>query len=107
MQGFVEVQGEFAALDAQIISISVDSFAAANAFAESLGAEFPILGDFPLNKAGRAYGVYDEDRHVFRRITFLIDEDRVIRAIVDEPREMEKHSQDSLAALKALRGHAE
>lgn len=82
--------------------MSVDSFAAANAFAESLGAAFPILGDFPLNETGRAYGVYDEDRHVFRRVTFVIDENRVIRAVIDEPREVERHSQEALAAVKAL-----
>ncbi len=102
MQGFVEVQQEFADLGAQVLGISVDSWAAANAFAESLGAEFPLLGDWPLNKVARAYDVYQEDRYIARRVTYVIDKDRVIRAVIDEPREMEKHSQDALAAVKSL-----
>ena len=102
MQGFVEAQAEFEAAGAQVLAMSVDSFAAANAFAESLGAEFPLLGDWPLNKVARAYDVYQEDRYIARRVTYVIDKDRVIRAVIDEPRDMEKHSQEALAAVKAL-----
>ncbi len=104
MQGFVEVQQEFADLGAQVLGISVDSWAAANAFAESLGAEFAILGDWPLNKVSQSYDVYNPERYVASRVTYVIDKDRVIRAVIDEPREMEKHSQDALAAVKALAG---
>jgi peroxiredoxin len=102
MQGFVEAHEEFAKHNAQIIGVSVDPFAAANAFAESLGAEFPLLGDWPLNQVSRAYGVYNEERYIASRITFVIDKDRVIRAIIDDPRDMERHSQDALSALNAL-----
>ena len=102
MQGFVEAQQEFAERGAQVLGISVDSWAAANAFAESLGAEFPLLGDWPLNKVARAYDVYQEDRYIARRVTYVLDKDHVVRAVIDEPREMEKHSQDALAAVKAL-----
>ena len=102
MQGFVEAQEEFARLGAQVLGISVDSFAAANAFAESLGADFPLLGDWPLNAVARAYGVYNEERFIANRVTFVIDKDRVIRAVIDEPRDMERHSRDALAAVQAL-----
>ena len=104
MQGFVEAQEEFDELGAQVLGMSVDSWAAANAFKESLGAKFPLLGDFPLNTVGRAYDVYQEDRHLHRRVTYVIDQDRVIRAVIDEARDMERHSQDALAALRALNG---
>ncbi len=102
MQGFVEAQKDFDALGAQILGVSVDSWAAANAFAESLGAEFPLLGDWPRYKVARDYGVYDESRFIARRVTFVIDAERTIRSVIDEPRDMEKHSQDALAAVKAL-----
>jgi len=102
MQGFVEVQDEFTAHNAQVLGISVDPWPAANAFAESLGTRFLLLGDWPLNKVARAYDVYNEERYVASRVTFVIDKDRVIRAVIDEPREMEKHSQDALAAVKSL-----
>jgi len=43
MQGFVEAYDQFVALDTQIIGVSVDPWPAANAFAGSLGADFPLL----------------------------------------------------------------
>jgi peroxiredoxin len=103
MQGFVEAQDRFNEHNAQIIGVSVDPWPAANAFAESLGATFPLLGDWPLNKVSHAYDVYNEERYISNRVTFVIDEARVIRAVIDDPRDMERHSQDALAALAALR----
>lgn len=102
MQGFVEAQRGIAAANAQVVGVSVDSFAAANAFAESLGAEFPLLGDWPLNSTARAYGVYDEERHIARRVTFVIGADRTIHAVIDESKDMERHSKDALEAVQAL-----
>jgi peroxiredoxin len=104
MQGFVEAQDEFAKHDAQIIGVSVDPWPAANAFAESLGAGFPLLGDWPLNNVSRTYDVYNQERYIANRITYVIDKDRVIRAVIDEPRDMEKHSQEALVAVRSLTG---
>lgn len=102
MQGFVEAQEQFAEHDAQIIGVSVDPWPAANAFAESLSATFPLLGDWPLNKTSHAYDVYNDERYIANRVTFVIDRDRVIRAVIDDARDMEKHSQDALAAVRSL-----
>ncbi len=102
MQGFVEAQDEFDKHNAQVLAVSVDPWPAANAFAESLGAAFPFLGDWPLNKVAQAYDVYNPERYVASRVTYVIDTDRVIRAVIDEPRDMERHSRDALEAVKAL-----
>ena len=82
--------------------MSVDPWPAANAFGESLGAQFPVLGDWPLNKTGRAYDVYNDERYITNRTTFVIDKDRVIRAVIDDARDMERHSKDALEAVRAL-----
>lgn len=102
MQGFVEAHAKFTDANAQILAMSVDSWAAANAFAESLGAEFPLLGDFPLNTVAKAYGVYDEERHLSRRVTFVMDSERVIRAVIDDARDVERHVRDALAVVQSL-----
>jgi peroxiredoxin Q/BCP len=102
MQGFVEAQDAFTEHNAQIVGISVDPWPAANAFAESLGATFPLLGDWPLNRASHAYDVYNDERYISNRVTFVIDENRVIRAVIDEPRDMEKHSTEALAAIRSI-----
>lgn len=104
MQGFVEAQAEFTAAGAQILGMSVDSWAAANAFAESLGAEFPLLGDFPLYAVSKAYGVYNADVHLARRVTFVIDGGGVIRAVIDDARDVERHAREALEVVKSLGG---
>jgi alkyl hydroperoxide reductase subunit AhpC len=101
---FVEAAEEFEALGVQLLSMSVDSFASCNAFGVSLGAEFPMLGDWPLYEVSRAYGVYDEEKHTARRVTFVLDEDHVVRAVIDEPRDIERHSRDALALFKSRAG---
>jgi peroxiredoxin len=102
LQGFVEAQAQFDSLNTQVLAFSVDPWPAANAFGESVSATFPVLGDWPLYTVSRAFGVYNEERHVTSRVTFVLDENRVVRAVIDEPRDMEKHSQDALAAVRAL-----
>jgi mycoredoxin-dependent peroxiredoxin len=102
LQGFVEAHDEFDQHNAQVIAVSVDPWPAANAFGESVGAVFPVLGDWPLNKTGLAYDVYQADRYITGRVTYVIDKDRVIRAVIDDPRDMERHSKDALEAVKAL-----
>lgn len=85
-----------------MLALSVDSFAAANAFGESLGAEFPVIGDWPLDAVSRAYGVYDEQRQLAGRVTFVLDREHTIHAVIDEARDMEKHSQDALAVVQGF-----
>jgi peroxiredoxin len=104
MQGFVEAHEEFSALSAQILGVSVDPWPSANAFADSLGAEFPLLGDWPLDAVSKAYGVYNEERQIAGRITFVIDGERVIRAVIDDPRDMERHSKEALEAVRTISG---
>ena len=105
MQGFVEAQAAFRIMGAQVIGISVDSYAAANAFALSLSAEFPLLGDWPAYATCRAYGVYDEERHVARRVTFVIDSSGTVRGVIDDPSDTARHSREALRLVRDLGGH--
>jgi peroxiredoxin Q/BCP len=104
MQGFVEAHEAFTELGAQILSMSIDSFACTNAFGNSVGAEFPMLGDWPLHTVSHAYGVYDEEKHYDRRVTFVLDADHVIRAVIEEERQVDRHISESLAVLRELAG---
>ena len=102
MQAFCEREQAFAAAGAQVLGVSVDSFAAAEAFRKELGCDIPLLGDWPLYETGRAYEVYDPERHLHRRVTFVLDRDHVIRAIVDDPRDFERHASEALEAVQRL-----
>ena len=102
MQAFKERGDAFAEADAQVLGVSVDPWPAAEAFRKDLGCEFPILGDWPLYRAGQTYGVFQPERFVHKRVTFVLDKNHIVRAIIDEPREMEKHAVDALEAVKQL-----
>ncbi len=87
-----------------MLGISVDSPFAAGAYARELGLDFPLLGDFPWGRTGKAWGILNEERGITARMTYLIDADGVVRHIVDAPRDFNLHPEETLEQLKALAG---
>jgi peroxiredoxin len=71
----------FRDLDAEVVSISMDSTHALTAWAKSMGTSFPLLSDFyPQGQVVDLYGV----RHpagMAERALFAIDKEGVIRSI--------------------------
>ncbi len=102
--GFVEVQEQFAALGAQVIGVGVDRPEVAEAYARAAGARFPFIGNPPGNEIARAYGVLSERYGIYRRATFVIDPDGIIRAVIRDPHDMLAHSREALATVRALLG---
>lgn len=102
MTAFRTYTDRFAEADAQVLGISVDSFAAAGEFEEKLGLEFPLLSDFPRAETGKAYGVFNEQFGVMSRVTVVVDKDRIVRGIYSEPRDFESHPVKALEILASL-----
>ncbi len=69
-------------------------------FAESLGADYPILSD-PKGKTARAYGVTSAVRPVAQRWTFYIGKDGKI-LFIDKAVKTATHAADVAAKLKEL-----
>lgn len=92
----------FARANAQVLGISVDSFAAAGEFQQKLGLEFPLLSDFPETQVGRDYGVFLEKGRVHSRTTIVVDRDGIIRDIYAEARDFESHPVHALEVLRSL-----
>jgi len=63
-----------------VLGISVDKLEANKAFAEKIGAAFPILSD-PEKTTAKAYDVLNFTRLFANRVTFVIDKDGVIQHI--------------------------
>ncbi|WP_121437585.1 peroxiredoxin [Actinomadura pelletieri] len=64
----------------QVLAVSVDSMFALRAWADQEKYQFPLLSDFwPHGETARRYGVFDEDRGVAQRGTFIIDTEGVVR----------------------------
>lgn len=72
----------FAALDTQVLGVSVDSVFSHIAWAESLGGiAYPLLSDFwPHGRVAQLYGVLTDAGHN-ERVIFVIDKTGAIRAI--------------------------
>ncbi len=104
MTAFRTYTDRFAEANAQVLGISVDSWAAAGEFESKLGLEFPLLSDFPKYQAGRDYGVFNEQASIHNRTTVVIDKDGIVRDIYVEPRDFESHPTHALEVLEKLEG---
>jgi len=72
--------------DVQVLAVSVDSMFAQRAWADREGYRFPLLSDFwPHGEVARAYGVFDEEKGVAVRGTFIIDREGAVRWKVVNP----------------------
>ena len=85
---------------ARLLAVSVDSVFALRAWADREGYTFPLLSDFwPHGQVARAYGVFDEERGVARRGTFIIDGEGVVRWSVVNPISEARDVADYVKAL--------
>jgi thioredoxin-dependent peroxiredoxin len=65
---------------AQVLAVSVSGGAANRQFAEKLGVSFPLLSDTQKSVA-KSYRVLHPLFRVARRVTFVIDQQGVIRQV--------------------------
>ncbi|SDD16546.1 peroxiredoxin [Glycomyces harbinensis] len=91
--------------EVQVLSVSVDSPFAHKVWAKQQGFEFPLLSDFwPHGEVAQAYGVFNEDKGMANRGTFVIDKSGVVRfAEMNLPGEARDQGawQKALAELQA------
>jgi mycoredoxin-dependent peroxiredoxin len=66
--------------DVEVLTVSVDSVHVPRAWADAEGYEFGLLSDFwPHGAVAKSYGVFDEQRGIATRGTFIIDKSGVVR----------------------------
>lgn len=87
MAAFQKDLASFERLNAQVLGVSTDTIESHKRFAESLDLEFPLLSD-PGGKIQAQYGS--------GRITFIIDQDGMIR-------DVQKGMPDNDKLLKVLK----
>ncbi|MCT2584142.1 peroxiredoxin [Actinophytocola gossypii] len=81
--------GAYDSAGVRVLGVSVDHVFAQKAWAIQEGYQFPLLSDFwPHGEVAKAYGVFDADRGMAVRGTFLVDRAGVLRfAEVNAPGE--------------------
>jgi mycoredoxin-dependent peroxiredoxin len=71
---------DFRSDEVETVGISVDSSAVTAAWVARDGFDFPLLSDFwPHGAVAQQYGVFDEEKGLALRGTFLVDMEGVIR----------------------------
>ena len=89
--------------DVELLTVSVDSFFTHWAWAEAEGFQFGLLADFwPHGAAATAYGVFDEEKGLAIRGTFVIDKEGIVRWKVVNPIPQARDIADYQKALAEL-----
>ncbi|HQX63520.1 MAG TPA: peroxiredoxin [Thermomicrobiales bacterium] len=82
MEAYTKDAAEFGAHGGTVFGISVDNTWSHRAWKQSRGITIPLLSDFhPKGTVAMAYGVYNEERGTAKRVTFVIDEQGIIRDV--------------------------
>jgi peroxiredoxin Q/BCP len=100
-QKFAEMYEKFKELNAEVIGVSADKLSAQERFAQKYNAPFPLVAD-PELKIINAYGVLSETGKSASRVTFVIDENGVVRAVIKGLRKAEEHVDKALEALRSM-----
>ena len=89
--------------DVELLTVSVDSTFAHRAWADAEGFNFELLSDFwPHGNAAKSYGVFDDDRGLAIRGTFIIDKAGVVRWKVVNPTPQARDISEYQKALAQL-----
>jgi peroxiredoxin (alkyl hydroperoxide reductase subunit C) len=95
--------GDFVNDDAELLTISCDATFSQKAWAEKEGYTFRMLSDFwPHGAVAQAYGVFNAERGMAFRGTFLIDRDGVVRFAEMNPPGEARDQNEWRKALAAL-----
>jgi mycoredoxin-dependent peroxiredoxin len=89
--------------DVELLTVSVDSTVVHRAWSDAEKFQFGLLSDFwPHGEVARAYGVFNDERGVATRGTFVIDKEGVVRWKVVNPIPQARDIADYQRALAAL-----
>jgi mycoredoxin-dependent peroxiredoxin len=95
--------GELARDDVALLTVSVDSVFAHRTWSDVEQFGFGLLSDFwPHGEVARRYGVFDAERGVATRGTFIIGKDGVVRWMVVNPIPQARDLTEYTKALAAL-----
>ena len=89
--------------DVELLTVSVDSTFAHRAWSDAEQFQFGLLSDFwPHGGVAKAYGIFNDERGVATRGTFVIDKEGVVRWKVVNPIPQARDIADYQKALAAL-----
>lgn len=100
MQSLRDAAKELEKLGTVVLGVSVDTVKTQKSFCEQQKLPFDLLADED-GKLAKLFGVFNSERNLARRVTFVIDPKGIVRA-VDEKVNVRTHGQDLVKLLKEL-----
>ena len=97
-----DAAGDFAALGVSVFGVSLDDVKTQARFHAEQELNFPLLSD-PNAGVARKYGVLPEKARWTKRVTFIIDDKGILRAI-DEEVDVSAHGTDLAMRIAELKG---
>jgi peroxiredoxin len=71
-------------------------------FQDQVCSDVPLLSDFPKNQASRDYDAYNEETGISKRVSVVIDKDRVVRSWYTDAPDATEHVAEALRVLETL-----
>jgi mycoredoxin-dependent peroxiredoxin len=103
MAGIRDRLAEFMTFGSEVLAISCDPTYSLRVFADTDGLNFPLLSDFwPHGAVAQAYGVFDAERGVASRSSFVVDKGGIIRWAVHNELADERDLDEHVAQLHQL-----
>jgi peroxiredoxin Q/BCP len=97
---FRDLAAEFAEVGAQRIGVSADPVERQKRFSDKHSFDFPLLSD-PDRVVAKQLGAKRPGPIMNRRVTFVIDTDRRVLAVISSEMNMEKHADEALEVLRS------
>ena len=89
------------AYSTEVLGVSTDDIDSHNKFMSRYNLNFPLIADTDF-EISKAYGVFNEERRMSRRVTFVIDREGIIRHIFPNV-DVRAHADEVIEVLKSLK----
>lgn len=97
---FRDLKAEFEAVGAQRVGISADPVDKQQQFSAKHGFDYPLLSDTD-RRVAEQFGVRRRGALPNKRVTFVIDQDRTVLAVIASEISMSRHADKALEVLRA------
>lgn len=88
-------------LQAEVLGVSVDDLTSHEKFKAAYNLNFPLVADTDYS-ISKAFGAFNEERQMSKRMTFVIDKDGIIRHIFPKV-DVRAHVEEVAEALKVMK----
>ncbi|WP_238343039.1 peroxiredoxin [Nocardioides cynanchi] len=103
MAGIRDRLADFMTFGSEVLAISCDPTFSLRVFSDADGLNFPLLSDFwPHGAVASAYGVFDDERGVATRSSFIVDKAGIVRWSVHNQMPDERDLDEHVAQLHHL-----